>query len=109
MGGDGWSMMGSGATWPGSQNRLSLYTRVSYDIAPNLNVWATAQFGEAQTRNTPTPGVFYAGNQTIQCGNTPGGPNAFLPASIQQACLPFNAVTNPNGVTALGITSFAFG
>ena len=27
----------------------------------------------SKTRNTPTPGVFYAGNQTILCGNVAGG------------------------------------
>jgi outer membrane receptor protein involved in Fe transport len=33
----------------------------------------------------------------IQCGNAPGGPNAFLPASVQAACVSNN------------ITSFSFG
>src|SRR4051812_425800 len=97
IGGDTSGQIGNGTTLSSSLNRLSLFTRMSYAILPNLNVWMTAQFGEAQTRNTPTPGVFYAGNQTIQCGNTPGGPNAFLAASVNQACITNN------------ITSFTFG
>jgi hypothetical protein len=101
IGGDTSGQIGNGTTLASSLNRLSLYSRVSYDITDHLNVWLTAQFGEAQTRNTPTPGVFYAGNQTILCGNVAGGPNAFLPASVQQACLSAN-----NGA---GITSFGFG
>ena len=109
IGGDLSGTIGNGVTLINSLNRLSLYTRVSYDLTDNLHVWMTAQFGEAHTRNTPTPGIFFAGGQTIQCGNAAGGPNAFLPASIQQACLPFNAVTNPNGLTPAGFTSFGFG
>jgi outer membrane receptor protein involved in Fe transport len=97
IGGDTSSTIGNGVTLTNSLNRLSLYTRVSYDILPNLNVWATAQFGEAQTRNTPSPGSWFAGGQTIFCGNAAGGPNAFLAASVNSAC-----VSN-------GITSFGFG
>jgi outer membrane receptor protein involved in Fe transport len=97
IGGDTSSTIGNGVTLTNSLNRLSLYTRVSYDILPNLNVWATAQFGEAQTRNTPSPGSWFAGGQTILCGNAAGGPNAFLAASVNAAC-----VSN-------GITSFGFG
>src|SRR5581483_10264428 len=97
IGGDTSSTIGNGTTLIESLNRLSLYGRVSYDVTDKLNVWLTAQFGEAQTRNTPSPGSWFAGGQTIQCGNAAGGPNAFLPASVNQACITNN------------ITSFGFG
>jgi len=97
IGGDTSSTIGNGTTLIESLNRLSLYSRVSYDVTDKLNIWLTAQFGEAQTRNTPSPGSWFAGGQTIQCGNAAGGPNAFLPASVNQACITNN------------ITSFGFG
>ena len=97
IGGDLSGTIGNGTTLTNSLNRLSLYGRVSYQLLPNLNVWMTGQFGQAQTTNTPSPGAWYAASQTIQCGNVAGGPNAFLPATVQQDCINAN------------ITSFQFG
>ena len=43
--------------------------------------------------NVPTIGAFRLANLTVQCGNAAGGPNAFLPASINTACIA-NNITN---------------
>jgi outer membrane receptor protein involved in Fe transport len=99
IGGDLSGTIGNGTTLVNSLNRISLYGRVSYQLLPNLDIWATAQYGQAQTTNTPSPGSWYAASLTIQCGNVAGGPNAFLPASVQQDCVNNNITSFPFGTT----------
>ena len=91
--------------------RGNVYSRLSYDVTPNLTVFATVNWAQVGTTNIPNPAAFKlslpgvatntVGQQTqaagIQCGNAAGGANAFLPASINAACIANN------------ITSFGFG
>ena len=132
VGGENDSQTGSGVTLATPLTRGNVYTRVSYDITPNAEVYLTYNWSQVGTSNIPNPdewlgalpGIGGGSNQSntapgaltssivsnstfnpgqllqapgIQCGNAPGGANAFLPASVQSACL------------ANGITSFSFG
>jgi outer membrane receptor protein involved in Fe transport len=75
--------------------RSVFYTRLSYNIAPNIEIYGTYNFGNVLTRETPPQGS--KTNLTIACGNAAGGANYYLPASINAACV------------ANKITSFALG
>ena len=132
VGGENDSQTGSGVTLATPLTRGNVYTRVSYDITPNAEVYLTYNWSQVGTSNIPNPdewlgalpGIGGGSNQSntapgaltssivsnstfnpgqmlqapgIQCGNAPGGANAFLPASVQAACI------------ANGITSFSFG
>lgn len=132
VGGENDSQTGSGVTLATPLTRGNVYTRLSYDITPNAEVYLTYNWSQVGTSNIPNPdewlgalpGIGGGSNQSntaagaltssivsnstfnpgqllqapgIQCGNAPGGANAFLPASVQAACV------------ANGITSFSFG
>ncbi len=93
IGGDNSGAIAGGVTDVSPLSRVDLYTRLSYDLTPHTNLWATASFGEVHTQNISVREIPIFGGLTIQCGNAPGGPNAFLPASINQACVN-NNITN---------------
>ena len=128
IGGETDGNTGSGVTLATPLTRGNIYTRLSYDVSDNFEVWATMSLAEVGTSNIPNPDAWLgslpgingasgqvASNTTdvlstaafnpgqvlqtagIKCGNAAGGANAFLPASINTACV--NA----------GITSFSLG
>ena len=97
IGGDNSGAIAGGVTAVSPINRTVVYTRISYDLLPNLNVWATANFGDVHTQNRSVRDIPIFGGLNIQCGNAAGGPNAFLPAAFNTACV--NA----------GVTSFQIG
>ncbi|HEX4273681.1 MAG TPA: TonB-dependent receptor [Rhizomicrobium sp.] len=149
IGGETDAMEGSGVTLATPLTRGDVYTRLSYDIAPDTNIWLTFNWAEVGSENVPNPdawlsslpgftppasapnglatppagynnvGAVVGGTAVnvyqlqqlpgIQCGTGPtaaqllanpnilGGPNAFLPASINAAC------------QTAGVTSFGFG
>ena len=87
----------SGSTLDAAITRGVFYTRLSYDISPDLAVYGTFNFANVQAANQPNPGHTPPAALTIACGNAPGGANAYLPASINAACI------------ANDITSFSYG
>jgi len=136
VGGENDNQTGSGVTLAIPLTRGNVYTRLSYDLTSDVEVFMTMNWSEVGTSNIPNPDAwlgslpgisggtgqnynpasgtnpfnntnpFYATVLTnsvvsnspfnpgqllqapgIQCGNAPGGPNAFLPASVQAACL----------------------
>jgi outer membrane receptor protein involved in Fe transport len=79
-----------------SSTRGDTYLRTSYDIGQESEIYGTAIVSHVWTGS----GVNGAQRQqaaTIQCGNAPGGSNAFLSAAVNAACV------------AAGATSFTFG
>ena len=61
------------------------YTRLSYNVTPDIEVYGTFNYG---TVATPTNiGSTVATGVTIFCGNATGGPNAYLSAAINTACV----------------------
>ena len=97
--------------------RGNLYARVSYDLTPDTEIYATMSYGGTRTENTPAQGNSDKSPSTIHCDN------AFLPQTnlfgntlnyqqTQQACLAainpgFNQVANPFGSTAFANAAFA--
>jgi outer membrane receptor protein involved in Fe transport len=77
--------------------RTVLYTRLSYDIAKNIEIYGTLNYGNVFTGESPPQG-----NKTglaIACGNAPGGANFYLPAAINTACVANNITSFTLGVS----------
>jgi outer membrane receptor protein involved in Fe transport len=75
--------------------RSVFYMRLSYDIAPNLELFGTFNLGNVLEHEAPPQGG--KNSIPIACGNAIGGPNIYVPASINAACISNN------------ITSFVMG
>ena len=106
IGGDNSGAIAGGVTAVSPITRTDVYTRVSYDLMPNLTVWATVNFGDVHTQNRSVSDIPIFGGQNVWCGTGPSatqlaalsggtannlaGPNANLPAAINQACIANN-------------------
>jgi len=92
--------------------RGDIYARVSYDLTPDINVYATLNYSGARTENTPAQGNSDKSG-TIHCDNAylPGtglfgdGLNA---AETQAACLAAYPIGTAAGAT-IGNTGIPFG
>jgi iron complex outermembrane receptor protein len=128
---------GSGVTLASPLTRGDIYTRLSYDLTPDTEVYMTYNWSQVGSSNIPNPDMwlgslpgigggstqsntsaialttgvlsnsaFNPGQQLqapgIQCGNAAGGANAFLPASVQAACL-------SNNITSFSLGSLYYG
>lgn len=91
IGGDLSGSVGSGTNLAMNFKRQVAYTRVSYDLDQDNQVYFTANYGQVASRFSPNPGAAKNANLTVQCSNP------FLPASILAACAQNN------------ITSFQYG
>jgi iron complex outermembrane receptor protein len=67
--------------------RGNTYARVSYDLTPDISIYATAMYSEVVTWDKPTQSFFKSDNLHIGCDNP------FLPTAIAQACLANNGQT----------------
>jgi len=93
--------------------RGNVYARLSYDITPEIELYASAIYSEVVTWDKPTQSFFKSDNLHIGCDNP------FLPTSIAQACLgnngqtaaynsQFTAIPQPaGGISGLGGTAYA--
>jgi outer membrane receptor protein involved in Fe transport len=75
--------------------RSVFYTRLSYDLTPEIELYGTFNFGNVLEHEAPPQSG--TGSLTIKCGAAAGGPNFYLPAAINTACI------------ANKITTFTFG
>jgi len=91
IGGDLSGSVGSGTNLAMNFKRQVAYTRMSFDLNPDHQLYFTANYGKVDSRFSPNPGAAKNANLTIQCSNP------FLPASIVDACARNN------------ITSFQYG
>ncbi|MFG6428741.1 TonB-dependent receptor plug domain-containing protein [Roseateles sp. LYH14W] len=91
IGGDLAGTVGGGTTLGMNMSRQVAYTRGSFEITPDHEVFFTLNYGKVDSLFTPNPGAAKNANLTIQCSNP------FLPASIVTAC------------AANNITSFQYG
>ncbi|MFG6485872.1 TonB-dependent receptor domain-containing protein [Roseateles sp. BYS78W] len=91
VGGDLSGTVGGGTTLGMNMTRQVFYTRGSYELSPDHEIFFTLNYGKVDSRFTPNPGAAKNANLTIQCDNP------FLPASIVTAC------------AANNITSFQYG
>ena len=108
IGGDNSGAIAGGVTHVSPISRVDVFTRVSFDLTPNTNIWATVNFGDVHTLNRSVSNIPIFGGLNIQCGNAAGGANAFLPASVNQACINNNITTfqmgTDNGAVPDGAT-----
>ncbi|MDN4053536.1 TonB-dependent receptor [Massilia sp. YIM B02763] len=91
VGGDLTGSVGSGTNLAMNFKRQVAYTRLSWDLDPDNEIYFTANWAQVASHFTPNPGAAKQANLTIQCDNP------FLPASIAAAC------------AANNITSFQYG
>jgi iron complex outermembrane receptor protein len=71
--------------------RGNTYARVSYDVTPDIEIYATGIYSEVVTWGKPTQSFFKSDNLHIGCDNP------FLPSSIAAAC---TANAGPGGAYA---------
>jgi outer membrane receptor protein involved in Fe transport len=74
--------------------RDTFFTRVSFDITPSAEIFATFNYANSNSNSEPTP-AFGRPNLTIACNN------AYLPASVAAAC----TADYPSGTMAYGIAA----
>jgi len=80
IGGDLSGSVGSGTNLAMNFKRQVAYTRMSFDINPDHQLYFTANYGQVASQFSPNPGAAKNANLNIQCSNP------FLPASIVAAC-----------------------
>jgi outer membrane receptor protein involved in Fe transport len=92
IGGDNSGDVGSGVTLATPLTRGDVYGRLSYDLTPTTNVYATINWSQVGTSNIPNPTEWKVANLNIRCDN------AFLPAAISAVCpADYPAATYPGG------------
>jgi iron complex outermembrane receptor protein len=91
IGGQTDGIIGAGVTLAFPLTRGDIYSRISYDITPDINVYASVNWAAINTSNVPNPDAWKTG-QNIPCDNAylPGtgifGAN-LTQAATQAACL----------------------
>jgi outer membrane receptor protein involved in Fe transport len=80
IGGDQRSDEGWGPDSESKLTRGNFYARVSYNLTPTTNIWATASYGSVYTSNVAFYTDYKPANLTIQCDNP------YLQAAIATAC-----------------------
>lgn len=80
VGGDLSAVSSNTTSLASALKRDDLYTRVSYAINPNHEIYMTANLAQVDSQNQPNGGAPKNANLTIQCENP------FLPDSIVAAC-----------------------
>jgi iron complex outermembrane receptor protein len=91
VGGDLSGSVGAGTNLAMNFKRQVAYTRLSWDLDPDNEIYFTANWAQVASHFSPNPGAAKQANLSIQCDN------AFLPAAIRAAC------------AANNITSFQYG
>jgi len=91
VGGDLSGSVGAGTNLAMNFKRQVAYTRLSWDLDADNEIYVTANYAQVKSHFSSNPGAARQANLTIQCDNP------FLPASIAAAC------------AANRITSFQYG
>jgi len=80
VGGDLSGSVGAGTNLAMNFKRQVAYTRLSWDLDPDNEIYVTANYAQVKSHFSPNPGAARQANLTIQCDNP------FLPPSIAAAC-----------------------
>ena len=80
VGGDLSGSVGAGTNLAMNFKRQVAYTRLSWDIDPDNEIYVTMNYAQVKSHFSPNPGAAKQANLTINCDNP------FLPASIAAAC-----------------------
>jgi iron complex outermembrane receptor protein len=113
FGGDLSNAQGPGNSIVARLVRGNTFARVSYDITPEIEVYATGIYSEVVTWDKPTQSFFKSDNLSIGCDSP------YLPTSIAQTCLAnngqtaaynsqFTQIVQPaGGISGVGRTAYA--
>jgi iron complex outermembrane receptor protein len=101
VGGDLSGNVAKGPSLAMKLDRTVAYSRLGFDISDDDEVYLTVNAARVRSVNEPNAGVEKPGNLTIRCDN------AFLPASIQQACAQ-DTVSYPTGAMPFGSSNASY-
>jgi iron complex outermembrane receptor protein len=77
--------------------RNVFYTRLSYHLTPNMEIYGTFNLGNVWSANSP--GLGTKTGLTLNCGANPNGADFYLPASVNAACVANKVTTLSVGVS----------
>src|SRR6201996_9060120 len=87
--------------------RGNLYARVSYDLSPNAEVYATAAYGISRTENVPAQGNSYKNGITVRLDNAYLAQTGLF--SNAASCLSAVNATNGTTFTSASAATMRFG
>ncbi|WP_229223758.1 TonB-dependent receptor domain-containing protein [Duganella sp. sic0402] len=98
IGGDRDGSVGAGTNLAMNFKRQVAYTRVSWDLDADNEIYVTGNWAQVSSVFSPNPGAAKQGNLSIRCDN------AYLPASVAAGCLS----GYPSGVMSVGTANAEF-
>ncbi|WP_229256763.1 TonB-dependent receptor domain-containing protein [Duganella lactea] len=98
IGGDRSGSVGAGTNLAMNFKRQVAYTRVSWDLDADNEIYVTGNWAQVTSAFSPNPGAAKQGNLSIRCDN------AYLPASVAAGC----ASGYPSGVMSVGTANAEF-
>jgi len=98
VGGDRSGSVGNGTNLATGFKRQVAYSRISWDLDADNEIYVTGNWAQVQSEFNPNPGAAKQGNLGIRCDN------AFLPASVAAGCLS----GYPTGVMNVGTANAEF-
>ncbi|HEY1152045.1 MAG TPA: TonB-dependent receptor [Pseudoduganella sp.] len=98
IGGDRDGSVGAGTNLAMNFKRQVAYSRISWDIDADNEIYVTGNWAQVKSVFSPNPGAAKQGNLSIRCDN------AFLPPSVAAGC----ASGYPNGVMSVGTSNGEF-
>jgi outer membrane receptor protein involved in Fe transport len=98
IGGDREGSVGAGTNLAMNFKRKVAYSRVSWDIDADNEIYVTGNWAQVTSAFSPNPGAAKQGNLSIKCDN------AYLPASVAAGCVS----GYPTGVMSVGTSNGEF-
>ncbi|RZT09632.1 TonB-dependent Receptor Plug Domain [Duganella sp. CF402] len=98
IGGDREGSVGAGTNLAMNFKRKVAYSRVSWDIDADNEIYVTGNWAQVTSAFSPNPGAAKQGNLSIRCDN------AYLPASVAAGCVS----GYPTGVMSVGTSNGEF-
>jgi outer membrane receptor protein involved in Fe transport len=98
IGGDRDGSVGAGTNLSMNFKRKVAYTRISWDLDADNEIYVTGNWAQVTSAFSPNPGAAKQGNLSIRCDN------AYLPASVAAGC----ASGYPTGVMSVGTSNGEF-
>jgi len=98
IGGDRAGSVGAGTNLAMNFKRKVAYTRVSWDLDADNEIYVTGNWAQVTSAFSPNPGAAKQGNLSIRCDN------AYLPASVAAGCLS----GYPTGIMSVGTANAEF-
>jgi len=98
IGGDRAGSVGAGTNLAMNFKRQVAYSRLSWDLDADNEIYVTGNWAQVQSVFSPNPGAAKQGNLSIRCDN------AYLPASVAAGCVS----GYPTGVMSVGTANGEF-